>query len=354
MKNIPKNCPLCGSTIKNGKTKCKKCGAEYSVGGEITAGSQLSRDELTALIDALSKKIKVFGWLAIAILALGIILAIGLSASLGEGGGPVLFFVALVIAAVFLFNWNSLRDILKKIIKTSFTAEIREMLANTFELESYEPDGYFSPEQLKETHLKSFDECSGSDLVKGKYKGVPFAFCDLLLTEEVEYTDKDGDDRSSKITQLEGQWIEFKLNKQIGSALYVAERDKNSSIGYKPYHFGEKVEEAFTDNDLFNKHFQVFTDDQQTMFYILTPHFMEYILTADEAADSRSEYCFTGDRVRIALTNKRNLFDLSGSELKKATDFDWVRAKFKADLRFVTDIFDALLKNEYLFGTEEK
>ncbi|MCL1828535.1 MAG: DUF3137 domain-containing protein [Oscillospiraceae bacterium] len=328
---------------------------------------------MTAIITAIKKKIKVFGWLAIAIIALGIILAIGLSASLGEGGGPVLFIAALAVAAVFLIKWDSLRGIVKKIIKTSFTAEIREMLATAFELESYEPDGFFSPEQLRETHLKSFDECSGSDLVKGKYKGVPFAFCDLLLTEEVDYTDKDGDSRTAKITQLEGQWIEFKLNKQTASAVYVAERIEKvdserkrkvnkakeltglkTNLNYGPYHFGGKVQEAYTDNDLFNKNFQIFTDDPHTMYYILTPHFMEYILAADEAADSRSEFCFTGDRVRIALTNKRNLFDLSGSEIKKSTDFDWVSDKFKSDLRFITDIFDALLKNEYLFGTEER
>ena len=307
MENMSKNCPLCGSTIKNGQTKCKKCGADISAGRGNAAAGQFSSGELTAIITAIKKRIKVFGWLAIAILALGLILAIGLSASLGEGGGPVIFIAALVVAAVFLIQWDSMRKILKKVIKSSFTAEIREMLANTFELESYEPDGFFSPEQLRETNLKSFDECSGSDLVKGKYKGVPFAFCDLLLTEEIDYTDDDGDSRTMKATNLEGQWIEFKLKKQIDSTVYVAEKEvkvaserkekankAKASIGlkanpnYGPYHFGGKVEEAFTDNALFNRNFQIFTDDKQAMFYVLTPHFMEYILTADEAADSRS------------------------------------------------------------------
>ena len=372
MENIPENCPLCGSPIKSGQYKCKKCGAGLSAGGGGAAAGQLGRAELTAIITAIRKKIKVFGWIAIAIPVLTFVLAIGFGASFGEAG-PVLAVAALVVAFIFFCLWSSRSDLIKKIIKSSFAAEIREMLANTFELESYEPDGYFSPEQLRETHLKSFDECSGSDLVKGKYKGVPFEFCDLLLTEELEYTDKDGDSRTIKSTTLEGQWIEFKLNKQIGSAVYVAERrekvdsgitkkinktkefvGKKVDLSYKPYHFGGKVQEAFTDNDLFNKNFQVFTNDPQTMFYILTPHFMEYIFTADKAADSRSEFCFTGDRVRIALTNKRDLFDLSYSEIKKSTDFDWVSDKFKSDLRFITDIFDALLKNEYLFGTEEK
>jgi hypothetical protein len=245
------------------------------------------------------------------------------------------------------------------------------MLANTFALESYEPDGCFTPAQLRETHLMRFDLCSGSDLVKGKYKGVSFAFCDLRLTRIIEENGGTGED--NLYTALKGQWIELQLVKQIDSALYVTERiEKVDSArkkkvnkakeltglkvnpNHSPYHFGGKVQEAYTDNDLFNQNFQIFTDDPQTMYYVLTPHFMEYILTADEAADSRSEFCFTGDRVRIALTNKRDLFDLSGSEIKKSTDFDWVRAKFKADLRFATDIFDALLKNEYLFGTEEK
>ena len=374
MKNMSKKCPLCGSPIKSGRQKCKKCGAGLSAGGGDAAAGQFSRGELTAIINAIKKRIKVFGWLAIAFSALAIILPIGFDAYLDEGGGPVLAFAALVVAAIFLFNWSSLRDIVKKIIKSSFTAEIREMLANAFELESYEPDGYFSPEQLRETKLKSFDECSGSDLVKGKYKGVPFAFCDLLLTEVVEGKDKDGEDSSIKATNLEGQWIEFKLNKQIDSTLYVIERTEKVDTEWKKkankakglssqkvnlksgsfHYFGQEALEAYTDNDLFNYNFQIYTDDPQTLYYVLTPHFMENILAADKVADSHSEFCFTGDRVRIALTNKRNLFDISGSDIKKSTDFAWVSDKFKSDLRFITDIFDALLKNEYLFGTEEK
>jgi len=374
MKNTSKNCPLCGSSIKNGQYKCKTCGADLSAGGGDATG-QFSRAELTAITDAIRKKIKIFGWLAIVIFVLTPILAIGFGASLGEGGGPVLAVAALVVAFIFFCLWDSGRQKIKKLIKASFTGEIREMLANTFELESYEPNGYFSPEQLKETQFKSFDKCSGSDLVKGKYKGVPFAFCDLLLTEEI--TGPGSSDDDGTVTQLEGQWIEFKLKKQIDSTLYVMERrdasssesrkkaneakgltGKETKPSYRPNHFGGKVQEAYTDNDFFNKNFQIFTDDPQTMYYVLTPHFMEYIIAADKTADSRSDFCFTGDRVRIALTNKRNLFDLSGDldgkDITKSKDLDWVSDKFKSDIRFITDIFDALLKNEYLFGTEEK
>ena len=356
MENMSKNCPLCGSPIKDGHYKCKKCGADLSAGGNAATG-QLSRGELTAITDAIRKKKKIFGWLAIVSLVLIPIFVI----VFGEEGGSVLAVADLVVFFTFYSLWISRMDLIKKIIKTSFAGEIRKMLANMFELESYEPDGYFSPEQIRETRLKSYDKSrgtdlvsSGSDLVKGKYKGVPFAFCDLLLTEGLRGP---GSDDDNTITRLKGQWIEFKLNRQIDSTLYVMERKYSKKKEYlnRPDEFGV-IQEAFTDNDLFNKNFQIFTNDPQTMFYILTPHFMEYILTADKAADSLSDFCFTGDRVRIALANERDLFDLDimGKDIAKSKDLDWVSDKFKSDLRFITDIFDALLKNEYLFGTEEK
>ena len=186
------------------------------------------------------------------------------------------------------------------------------------------------------------NECTGSDFVKGKYKGFPVEFCDIAIKEV--YTKSDGDTTTSLI--FKGQWLEISLNKQLSSAVYLAER-----IGSNTITGSGKMQEVKTENDAFNKKYQILAEDPHMAFYVLTPHFMEYITAADRAADSVTYFCFKGSRVRVAMgskDNERDLFELG--KLKKNTNLNWVRSKVKSDLQYITGTLDELLKNEYLFG----
>lgn len=326
----------------------------------------LSRGELTERIKAIRKKIKIYGWLAISVLVIASVLAAYFNKQIGA-----LSFVIIIVSfgfTIFFFSkWDDNKKALLMEIKRNFAGDIREMLAKIFELESYQPNDCFDAGHIKEAGLiRKFDTISGSDLVKGRYKGVPFAFCDLLLTGKI--LDNDSDDDT--YTMFKGQWIEFNLKRPMNSVVYVAERKEKLNSGFQKnlktaglkvnrdlsaFNFGRKVEEAYTDSDEFNKNYQIFTDDPQAIFYILTPHFMEYILSADKAADSRTLFCFVGDRAIVAMENERDLFDLDDmkkDDMKKAMDFDWIHSKFQSDLQFITSVFDEMLRNEYLFGTE--
>lgn len=114
----------------------------------------------------------------------------------------------------------------------------------------------------------------------------------------------------------------------------------------------KEIQEAQTENTAFNKKYQILTDDPHTMFYILTPHFMEYIVSADTAANGQTNFCFTGDRVRVALQNTLDFFEIGN--IKSVSDIEGLRAKFRSEMRYIVGILDELLKNEFLFGTEEK
>lgn len=60
---------------------------------------------------------------------------------------------------------------------------------------------------------------------------------------------------------------------------------------------------------IFNKRFQIRTKDLQHAFYILTPHFMEYIIKADDLSDARMYFAFIENRIHILLGSEKNLFE---------------------------------------------
>ena len=96
----------------------------------------------------------------------------------------------------------------------------------------------------------------------------------------------------------------------------------------------------------FNKKFKILTGDGHTAFYLLTPHFMEQLVAADEAADSSTMFCFKDGRVHIVMFSGRDSFELSGVKLDKMEN---VRQKFRRDLKYMTDVMDILLAHDKLF-----
>jgi hypothetical protein len=85
------------------------------------------------------------------------------------------------------------------------------------------------------------------------------------------------------------------------------------------------------------------------MFYVLTPHFMEYIIAADETANARTYFCFAGEKVHIAVDSRRDTFEVRGADSK---DPEMARERIKKEMAYITGILDELLQNHYLFGEE--
>jgi|LSQX01.3.fsa_nt_gb hypothetical protein len=354
-------CPSCDSSVEKDAASCQVCGAVFD-GVEGGSPSRLSDNELSEKMELLlqkSRKKKTAGMLSVIgafVVSFPLLLMIG-------GFAYVIFFALLALGVVYLIQFSGVQNQMKTLVGANI---IRDMLADVFELESYQPSGSFTAEQVRQTGLiNGWDECSGSDLVKGKYKGIPFSFSDIKLVSVTETTDDEGKTQTSRTTMFQGQWMEIYLNKQIESVLYVRERLakgglKNAILGkvgekldkVMTRKMNKEIQEAQTENTAFNKKYQILTDDPHTMFYILTPHFMEYIVSADTAANGQTNFCFTGDRVRVALQNTLDFFEIGN--IKSVSDIEGLRAKFRSEMRYIVGILDELLKNEFLFGTEEK
>ena len=344
--NARKKCPLCETWVDKDTVKCKTCGSVFIDGGDSVQMTGLSHGELSARVNALRKKI--------GLLTLPIFLCVIAFIYFSYFSPLTILAIVPILAGIILFTFRFMRkEVLSKLIKACV---VNDILAETFEVESYLPGGCFSFAQVKEADLISgCNHCSGSDLVKGKYKGIPVAFSDIEFTSP----------------KFKGQWVEVVLKKQLGSAVFLAERIGEITVGGS-----KKLQEVKTENDAFNKKYRILAEDPAMAFYVLTPHFMEYITAADSEADSVTYFSFKGNRVSIAMgskDNKRDLFEFGkqktpsslykfnpflfvldsffgSGKLPRNMNLDMIRSKIKSDLKYITGTLDELLKNEYLFG----
>lgn len=218
---------------------------------------------------------------------------------------------------------------------------IRSVIQEKIDLTEYSPYKHIPESAILKTNLMpSWDVFSGSDLVQGVYKGVTIAFSDIHLENIETYTDSDGNRQTRRETLFKGQWIVCELPKRIENAVRLRERPRIKLLPQKS--------SAETENAEFNKKYQILTEDPHTMFYILTPHFMEYILSADLLADGQTYLCFEDNYVYIGIDNRRDAFEMRG----KFENVDEIRARIEKEVQYIIDIIDELKQNNYLFGGE--
>lgn len=275
-------------------------------------------------------------------------IATGVSAAAGvvflaAGLWPVGVVFLLAAVACVVVNVYASRD-MKRLVSDNVVAQA---LGEVFDVELYVPDRYIGAETLRQARLiHNWNRSSGSDTVYGRYRGVTFVFSDVHLEDEETSTDSDGNTNTTTTTRFRGQWLMLEAKKALPHMVRLRERAQRRLTGsYK-----KTKSDVETENAAFNEKFEILTDDPHTAFYVLTPHFMEAIIAADERANARTYLCFDGQRVHIAVDNGRDSFEVKrGADVK---DIDRLRARIKGEIRYIMEIVDELLQNTYLFGKE--
>ena len=267
--------------------------------------------------------------------------------------GFVASFLLLFTSFIFLPNGGVLLSLLplvsafvcavfsakrKKEKKEAAKGLIQSVLVESIKITSYSPTAHIPVSAINNTSLMPYwNEIEGGDLVQGIYKGVNMAFSDIHLKEVHSHRDSDGDSHTTRKTVFKGQWMVFELPKTIDKPLRVREKTGFGLIKHKS--------DIKTENESFNKKYQILTEDPHTAFYILTPHFMEYIQSADFVAKGTSYLYFGGKYIHVAISNDRDLLELDG----KFENIEDVREKIREEMKYLTDIIDELLQNKYLF-----
>jgi hypothetical protein len=249
--------------------------------------------------------------------------------------------VIVVLSLIVFLNANKQVKRLKDIVGSSIVLPI---LREAFEVASYSPNSYMPIGIVSAAGLvDDWDRSEGSDYFEGRYKGINIQYSDLHLQKKEVERDSDGNREVRYVTVFKGQWLVCDFGKELAASLRLIER-KGGTKWNRVYDAGKSSVE--TENMEFNKKFRIITVDGHTAFYLLTPHFMERLMAADEAADASTLFCFRDGKVHIALNSGRDSFELGRTKIDNT---DNVRQQFRRDLKYMTDIMDELLQNDKLF-----
>ena len=309
---------------------------------ENSQSTALTDTEIQPKLNAMVKASKPL--LIIALILVAVTMMIGIPAGIAQQNNGeeistftvVSIFVLFTAACVLFLLYARSTKKIKMFVGENIT---RGVLEEVFEVEDYNSGTHISEDLIKSTGLiGGWNECSGSDFVRGKYRGRNIQFSDVKLEKVTSSTDSDGHSHQEKDTIFKGPWIMLEHDRELPASLRLRE---------KVFSRSKALSDIETENAAFNQQFQILTTDGHTAFLILTPHFMEFLTSADAKAKSQTFICFDGNIICLALYNNHDLFEASGKNLK---DINALREKQRAEIKYLTDVLDEIMKNDYLFG----
>ena len=184
--------------------------------------------------------------------------------------------------------------------------------------------------------VNGYEEVSGSDFVRGSYRGIPVMFSDVRLTKtEIRRDSDDNEDHEHVVELFHGHWLVADFDRELAENPLTVQEKRSG---------GNAIQ---MESEAFNRQFSVFCPDAHTAFFILTPHFMERLVAVDAAADGNSNFKFYKNRLQIAIGTKRDLFEAG---MFKVPNVDEMRERFRKEIGTLTAVLDEMLVHERLFG----
>ena len=183
-----------------------------------------------------------------------------------------------------------------KLIKISI---ITEYLNNQFDNMKFNIDGGFSDKYIsdkvyrpKHTNSKSYD------YLEATYNNIDFkySYCEVFTNS-----------RRGSIINFSGTVLELNFPKTLSS--YVSVIQPNVS------HFFDGIDEIKVENTKFDLDFTVYSDDPTSVFYILTPHFMEKLRKMNTKYENCINFHFYESKIVISIDDGENflrIYDVDG------------------------------------------
>jgi hypothetical protein len=190
--------------------------------------------------------------------------------------------------------------------------------------------------------------------VTGKYKNVALEILELPLEPTGNRHDTQYNEilkNQGKAINLEtfyyGTFIQLDLGKNFeGNTLVLGKYQnlKSSFIKLLPYSYSD-LENVQLEDPLFNERFIVLSQDQVEARYLLTPSFMERLLTLDELFGGNAIQCsINNNKFLIMITTKKSNFEI-GSIHEPAT-FEHEINTILSEMNEIFQIIDVLKLNE--------
>ncbi len=273
----------------------------------------------------------------------------------------VLFGVLGIAGLVYRFKGENVHKKAEKELKNYIGEHVaKPIIAEKIDIIEYDPSSKLNEKAIRASGvMPGYDRITGSDYVKGSYKGHDLVYCDLKLEYEKEYRDNDGDTTTTWVTVYEGPFVRMPLGKEMKGYVKIKERknpkkkkgfmDDLFEAAAKSLGFESKESVVELESTAFNEQFEVKTTDEEMAFYILTPQFMENIIKADEYAQGYTNISFKEGVAYIAINNGRDSFEIK-KNMYSEKRLEQSRQEMKRDLNQILRILDEILEKEQLFS----
>ncbi|MCM1171179.1 MAG: DUF3137 domain-containing protein [Clostridium sp.] len=294
-------------------------------------------------LEVLYKRLKLFTKLTnVSFIALFAALWIGPLSMLVIKGLAGSVFVCALLVAVGIAIIYATRN--QKTTRLAYEKAYKEVLvapalAKSFQNYTYHPEEGFSKNEIMRLGL--WDENQGSckisseDFLTGIYKGVYYEQCDLTV-----YRRRKNDNNYRPV--FNGCISKFRFEKKITGRLIIM----SYGMGLK-YTFND-LDDIKTENQKFNDKFNIYAEDGHDAFYVLTPHFMEYLLNLHKTVPGKTttSYLLSGDmaiifngNIMTILRDKVRMFEVS---LGKEFDYFKLKQDIISDMDKVLGVVDIL------------
>ncbi len=244
--------------------------------------------------------------------------------------------LAVIAGIIIIAVGMMMRSAAATAIKEYMTQEaLLPALQANFDNVDYRPYERIPDDVIRNTDLGfnfHIDIIEGNDYVKASYHGVNFELSDITLKTIEHDTDSDGHRTEREVEHFKGMWLICDFAKGLSADIRLRER--------------EGVFDKFakgsiqTESDSFNKQFVIHSDNDHDVFYVLTPHMMEYIQKMDAKANGRTYMRFHKEgKVTVALSTGRDAFEVKS--ISKATVED-LRVQFTDEVQYIKELIDEL------------
>ena len=178
--------------------------------------------------------------------------------------------------------------------------------------------------------LPSHTHCSGSGYIRGTYRGLTTELCTVRLTEVSEFQrEETGLWEKNEQEVYTGQWMLCELDREFSTWLTIWPREGLDKL--------LRSGTIQTENDAFNKRFNLTGGDTQEALRILNPNRVERLLQLAESSFGKFAVNLNADgRLYIAVHSGRGFFDAGkGREMPEQ-----LRQRFTRELKWFTDMVD--------------
>jgi len=265
----------------------------------------------------------------------------------GKLGGKILSLLGVVIAVVgIILGGNIALIVLGGVVlalgqavqgkskdragQQTFDAIAPDIVSAALENVQMSPTPHLLDAEDTNIPLPSHTHCSGSGYVRRPYRGLTTELCTVRLTEVSEVQrEETGLWEKNEQPVYTGQWMLCELGQEFPTWLTIWPRERLDKL------FSAKT--IKTGSEVFDKRFNLSSDDAQAALRLLTPGRIEQILALADSSFGKFAVNLNRDgRLYLAVHSGRSFFDIG----KGRETPEQLRQRFARELRWFTDMID--------------